>query len=210
MGFEKESAAENNKNKIELTKALERLNLPDNIVVTSASAIKVDTVKKALKGLFPKREFIVTGVKASSDVSEQPVGEEAEVGAKNRIVDAERIEGDTSTSRAFISIENGIFKTDAQYEDRAVVVIKLPDGRIVSEVSPRGVPFPPEAIEATLKKEGGFKNHTVGSTIAEMLEERGLKIDKQDPHSALTDGKFTREEQIISAIRKTLEKAASN
>lgn len=197
--------------KIELIKALESLNLPDDIVVTSASAIKVDTVKKVLKDLFPNRHFNVLGVKASSEINEQPVGiEETELGAKNRITSAEKLAEKSNEPRAFVSVENGIFKiNNTQYEDKAVVVIKFPDGQIISSISPRGVIFPAEAVETTLKKEGGFKDHTVGSTIAEMFANRGIEINKQDPHSALTNNEFTREDQMISAIEETLKKAAA-
>jgi non-canonical (house-cleaning) NTP pyrophosphatase len=157
--------------RLELIKVLEGLNLPNSIIVTSASAIKIEIVKKAMKILFPKQEFNIVGVKAVSGVNEQPVGkDETELGANNRIASAEGLVEKSTEPRAFISVENGIFKiTDKQYEDRAVVVIKLPDGQVYSATSPRGVIFPIEAVEVTRSKIGGFKNNTVGSTIAEMF-----------------------------------------
>jgi len=190
----------------ELIKALEALALPKSIIVTSASLIKVDTVKKVMGVLFPNREFDITGVKAKSGINEQPVGEETELGAKNRISDAEQITG-FDEPHVFISVENGIFPTNNnEYEDKAVIVIKLPDGRTFSEISAQGVIFPVEAIEATKEKVGGFKDNTVGGTIAEIFDKRGIKIDKQDPHSALTNNTITRRDQITNTIEDVFRK----
>ncbi|MFA5934539.1 MAG: DUF84 family protein [Candidatus Paceibacterota bacterium] len=200
-------------NKQELIKKIEHLNLPDYIIITSASSIKVETVKKTFKQLFPNREFNIIGVKANSSINEQPVGDETKQGALNRIIDAERIKKEEGyiTPSTFISIENGIFKTnDGKYEDKAVVVIKLSNGQIFSEISSRGVIFPTEAVEATIRKEGGFKDHTVGSTIAEIFAEKGIIINKQDPHSALTSGEFSREDQITSTIEELFERIPNN
>lgn len=191
---------------------IEKLQLPDLVVVTSASAIKVDTVRKVLEEIFPKRKFNVIGVKATSGVNEQPVGEETEQGARNRIESAESlVESEhPGHERAMISIENGIFPDEkGGWEDKAVAVIKLPDRGVFSAVSPQGVPFPIEAVRAAQAKEGGFKDHTVGSVIAEMYAEKGIEINKQDPHSALTGGSFSREEQMTSAIKEALLKVAA-
>jgi len=192
--------------------AIERLDLPNHIVVTSTSAIKTGAVKKILSELFPTRNFEIIGVKADSGISEQPVNEETEQGAKNRIRSAESLSTISKLQKgsAFVSIENGIFSNEnGEWEDKAVAVIKLPEGKMSSALSPKGVLFPVEAIEATRAKEGGFQKNTVGSVIAEMYATRGIQIDKQDPHSALTEGNFTREEQMISAVREALLKLAS-
>ena len=196
-------------NKHELIKSLENLDLPNSIIVTSASSIKVETVKKVFKRMFPDREFNIVGVKASSGVNEQPLGDETERGARNRITDAERIKKEDNfiIPSVFISIENGIFKNnDDKYEDKAVVVLKLPDGQVFSQVSSQGVVFPNDAVEKTLEKEGGFKDNTIGSTIAEIFAEKGITINKQDPHSALTNSEFTREDQITNTLENVLKK----
>jgi len=210
MTFDKPQETPKNNAKLELMKTLENLNLPNSIIVTSASAIKVETVKKVFKTLFPDREFDVVGVKTKSGVNEQPVGEETELGANNRIADAENIVGLNEVPHAFVSIENGIFKiSNNRYEDKAVVTIKLPNGQTFSETSTRGVEFPEEVVQATLQKEGGFAKNTVGSTIAEEFAGKGVTINKQDPHSALTNGEFSREDQIISTLEEVLKKAAA-
>lgn len=196
-----------------LRNSFEGLELPDSIIVTSASAIKINTVQKALQRFFPGRTFNVIGVKASSGINEQPVGNEAEQGARNRIESAHSIVPVelTSVEKAFVSIESGIFETPAgAWEDKAVAVIQLPNESAFSGISPRGVEFPVEAVNAARAKEGGFEKNTVGSVIAEMYAAQGVTIDKQDPQSALTGGSFTREEQMISAIREALLRAAGN
>jgi non-canonical (house-cleaning) NTP pyrophosphatase len=188
--------------------AAESLVLPDSVIVTSASLIKVETVKKVLAELFPDRQFDVVGVKAKSMVNEQPVGDETELGARNRIEDAEQIVQDTDTPHVYISVENGIFKiSEDKYEDKAIVVIKFPNGKIFSKISSRGVLFPIDAIKKTMEKPGGFKDHTVGSTLAEIFTKQGIEMDKQDPHKTLTDSKFTRRDQITSTLKETLRDA---
>lgn len=190
-------------------KDLVAVNLPDCVVVTSASAIKVNTVKKFLGELFPQRHFTVVGVKAILGINEQPVGDEAEEGAFNRICSAEAIveAQEPGIPRAYVSIENGIFEIGTgTWEDKAVAVIKLPDGRTFSAISPRGVLFPKEAVDAALAKAGGFKDNTAASIIAEIFAAKGQQIDKQDPHSVLTNGEFSREEQMMSAISAALLK----
>jgi|SRR3989344_18497 len=192
--------------------AVEKLNLPNHIVVTSTNAIKTEAVKKILSELLPTRSFEIIGVKADSGINEQPVNEETEQGAKNRIRNAESLPAISKLQKgsAFISIENGIFSSEnSAWEDKAVAVIKLPDGRISSALSPKGVLFPIEAIEAARTKEGGFQKNTVGSVIAEMYAARGIQVNKQDPHSALTEGSFTREEQMMSAVKEALLRLAS-
>ena len=196
-----------------LRNSFEGLQLPDSIIVTSASAIKIKTVQKALQKFLPCRQFNVIGVKASSGINEQPVGNETEQGARNRIESARGLIPSelSSTQKAFLSIESGIFPTEqGTLEDKAVAVIQLPDETSFVGTSPRGVEFPQEAVEAARAKEGGFEKNTVGSVIAEMYAAKGITIDKQDPQSALTNGTFTREEQMISAIREALLRAAGN
>ncbi len=199
--------------KQELKERLKNLSLPDYIIVTSQSAIKINAVKKFLAEFFPDKDLNVISVKAASGVNEQPVGEETELGAKNRIIDAEKIlkERSDNLPALFISIENGIFKNkNGEYEDRAVAVIKFSSGEAYSSISSLRVLFPNESVEETLRKEGGFKDNTVGTTLAETLAAKGIKIDKQDPQSFLTDNRITREVQIIEALEKAFEKAVEN
>lgn len=187
--------------------------LPKKIVVTSKSNIKVEAVGKALSEIFHDKEFEVVGVKAKSGVNEQPVDDETEIGALNRITSAEEIlieqYGDISET-AVISIENGIFKGEnGKWEDKAVVAMKLPNGNIYKAVS-QGVAFPREAVEATKQKDGGFAEHTVGETLSQQYAEQGIIIDKQDPQSFLTKGKLSRDIQMNSVIKQVVKQMSTS
>ncbi|HCQ31407.1 TPA: hypothetical protein DIU27_03445 [Candidatus Collierbacteria bacterium] len=189
-------------------KELDGLNLPPDIVVASGSEIKVNAVKEALRFLFPGREFRFRAISVSSEINEQPVGNETITGAENRLKNAEAKWTDEAPKSAlFISIENGLFEEkirgDTRWVDKAVVVIKLPDGRMASFVS-GGVIFPKEAVEATsAKSNAGFKSNIVGTTLVEM----GFVKNKQDPQSDLTRGAFTRNQQMVGAIMGALIRA---
>lgn len=198
-------------NSVEKDRAiLEKLNLPNTIVVASGSAIKIELVRKALQKLFPSRSFTVEGVKAPSGINEQPIGSETEQGARSRLLKAQEIftENHTDIETAYFSIESGLFEASpGEWEDRAVVVIGLPDGRTFSSISV-GVHFPTDAVEEARQLEGGFAQHTVGSVIAKHFAEQGIEVDKQDPQTALTGGAMTREMQIMGAVEQALFTAA--
>jgi len=191
-------------------KEMERLNAPTDVVVSSGSEIKINAVREALKVLMPKREFSVHGIAASSEINEQPVGEETEKGAKNRLRNAEKEwKRDHTETAMFVSIENGLFEEhlgdEKRWTDKSVVVIKTADGKEYSFVS-GGVIFPEDAVMATMAKGEngtGFVTDTVGKTLLEM----GKVINKQDPHSDLTNGAFTRNQQMTGAIIGCLVRA---
>ena len=189
-------------------KEIANLNLPVDVVVTSGSEIKANAVMEALHVLIPDREFSFHQISVDSEINEQPLGDETERGARNRIKNAgAKWAKETTKPALFISIENGLFEEkiggDIKWIDKAVVMIKLPDGRTVSFIS-GGVIFPSEAVEATLaKSDSGFKNNTVGTTLLEM----GIAKNKQDPQSDLTNGAFTRNQQMVGAIMGALIRA---
>lgn len=202
----------------EYVKALDKLDISGTIVVASSSAIKIKGVEKAVLELFPRKTFKVIGVqKADSEIIEQPINDETEIGAKNRLKNA-KLEIELTNPElhpTFVSIENGLFQeTDpktnqpiGEWQDRAIVVVLLPDGTTAIAISD-GVRFPKSVVEETrLKggKDGGFKKYTVGSQLAE----KGIVKNKQDPHTDLTQGVFTREMQIVSAVQKAFVEATT-
>lgn len=190
--------------------ALEKLDLSRTVIVASGSAIKINAVQKAIVELFPDRVINVIGVKnANSEINEQPVDDETEMGAQNRLKNTEKeiLDKNPDMRPTYVSIENGIFSekdprtgnATGEWDDKAVVVVKLPNGRMVYEIS-EGVRFPKEVVEEVRIKGGdaeGFKKYTVGSQLAE----KGIVKDKQDPHVELTRGVFTREMQMVNAIK---------
>lgn len=197
---------------------LEKLDISDTIVVASSSAIKINGVEKAARELFPGKNFKVIGVqKADSEINEQPINNETEIGARNRLKNAKQ-EVELTNPRlnpTYVSIENGLFQEKdsetnqptGEWEDRAVVIVMLPDGTTTSVVSD-GVRFPKDVVEETRLKGGeseGFKKYTVGSQLAE----KGIVKNKQDPHSDLTNGAFTREMQMVSVVQQAFIEAAT-
>lgn len=193
-------------------KELEDLNLPKTVVVASESGIKIDAVKAALKILFPTREFEVVGVKAQSEVDEQPEDEITNEGKRNRLKNAEanyrKIEPDKEA--IFVSMESGIFNEGSETEpiwvDRAKTYLKLTNGHKYTATS-AGVIFPSEAVDETRVKVSskgvGFAVHTVGET----LTSHGIE-NKQNPQKELTNDAFPREIQLLGGLLEVFIKAA--
>jgi|GEM_PF-1730647 len=98
------------------------------------------------------------------------------------------------------------FDPDAEYEDRAVTVIRIPGRPTIVQVSPssEAVRIPKVAVLAAHDADGGFGQHTVGSKLAEM----GLAVDKQNPHAELTmdrpTGPLPRQDQMARVIIRAL------
>ena len=102
------------------------------------------------------------------------------------------------------------FNPDAEYEDRAVMVLRIPGHPTIVQVSPgsEAVRFPKAAVLAAHEADGGFEQHTAGSKLAEM----GLVADKQNPHTELTadrpGGPLPRQDQMARVIVRALLRLA--
>jgi hypothetical protein len=206
------------------------LELPNDVSVTSGSAIKINTVADTLHLVKPNQLFELTSLKAPSGVAEQPVGRVAIDGALNRLHGA--LQALDNPQSAVFSIENGLFRVsddycepisdasefllssegadlssefdpEAEYEDRAVSAIKIGDHPIVVHISPKSeaVPFPKKAVLAAHQRPNGFNKHTVGAELFAM----GLVSDPQNPHLELTNGTFSRQEQMMRVMIRTLK-----
>jgi hypothetical protein len=98
------------------------------------------------------------------------------------------------------------FDPNAEYEDRAVAVIRISGYPTIVQISPgsEAVRFPKDAVMAAANAEGGLAEHTAGSMLAEM----GLVKDKQNPHTELTadrpGGPLPRQDQIARVIVRGL------
>ena len=159
------------------------------IVVTSQSEKKLDAVKKAFAHL---EDIEIIGLKCPSGVNEQPFNEETLQGAHNRMHHAKK---EIPDAGMYISIENGIFTEGRRFVDKAVVTLMTSKGKQVTSFSD-GVDFPAEYVEMTRKKPGGFKEWTVGKTMAE----NGYVQDHADPHYDIS-GK-SRAEFLNDAVSK--------
>lgn len=172
-------------------------------VVTSTALVKVESARQELR--YSPEELI--GVKAQSNVNEQPVGAETQRGSRNRIAHAKTLVPKELLGKVFfLSFENGIFAVARGWEDRCIATLERPDGAIFDAVS-TGVVFPMSAVQETASLPGGFMAHTVGSVIAKRYAEEGVVCDPQDPHAVLTAGQFTRTQQITEVLRKVWKKA---
>ncbi len=155
-----------------------------SVAVTSKSKHKLGAVEAALNTLYPNAETTIQGYSSQSGVNEQPVNDEAEQGAYNRILSILSALSEAGVSpniiQLVISIESGIFQTKKGWEDKAVVMVSDPDlETVVTQVS-EGVIFPNHYVEEAQNR--GFEQHTVGSVIAEMNPD----VDGTDPHAFLT------------------------
>jgi non-canonical (house-cleaning) NTP pyrophosphatase len=161
------------------------------IVLGSTSKHKLAALQEACDSLAIFNATII-GFKASSNVSEQPVGfNEMFIGAQQRARGAQ----EHSPGSYAIGIESGIIRFSAESPvtlDIAAVVLITPDGDIKMTTS-AGVQFPEQYVQ--LAGNRGFDTTTVGTIVTEKLGG-----DHTDPHATLTDGKMTRTYTLIDAL----------
>jgi len=189
-------------NKPEFQKLNELMNsFSDTVVVASASSIKIDSVQETLTELFPDRKFNIVGVPADSEINDQPINDETFLGAQNRIKNAALIKKELANS-IFISIENGIFESEKdKWEDKAVVIVRLPNNKSFTRLSDDNVEVPSNFISEAKNKNGGLKENTYSRVMSDHYLKSGIVIDKQDPQTFLTEGKLTRKMQIKNTIK---------
>jgi len=124
--------------------------------------------------------------KSDSWINEQPRGlEEGFRGANNRMIHGLRVHPDATIVLAientFLEVEPPTKEDEITYHDVGVVFAKIWNLEIIRMIS-QSVPFPREAVEATMAKEGGFRKNTVGQTLQEM----GIVERHDDPHADIT------------------------
>lgn len=157
----------------------------------SQSEVKQAAVSQALRQF--DIDVQLMAVKASSNVSEQPFDDETITGAHNRALHtAILVPGADLT----IAIESGLFARDGQYLDIAVVLVRLPDGEILTLES-EGVVFPTDAVEEVKRR--GAAVWTVGK----ILQESGRAQLHNDPHLTLVGR--SRSEFINAAVLRLFE-----
>jgi len=148
------------------------------VVVASQSALKIAVCKKIIRTFRENAELVT--VKTASGVPEQPFGAETQQGAFNRLADAKRLVPDGDL---YLSIENGIFREDDTYVDRAVAIaaVMTDDGKEEFRIAVSdGVVFPPVWVEETERR--GTDKWTVGQVMAEA----GVITQADDPHLDLS------------------------
>lgn len=90
------------------------------ITVGSENPVKIEAVRSAFKLVWPDGQWEITGIKASSGVSDQPMSDEESIrGAKNRAKEALRVPG----TDFGVGLEGGIQKIGEDYFDCGWVVV---------------------------------------------------------------------------------------
>ena len=141
------------------------------IIVGTTSTLKLSAAQAAFQ------YATIEGVKTASGVPEQPLEEQTEQGAYNRLREAKRLKPDADM---YVGIENGIFFEHGNYVDKAVIVLENKAGEQHVEYS-LGVVFPTSLFFKA--KRQGFDNITVG----QVMFDAGLVQKKDDPHADLGD-----------------------
>lgn len=138
------------------------------LIVGSKSEKKLTAVHAALQrnGVIAE----VVGVDTDSGVRTQPLESETETGARNRARNAQA----TDPASWGVGIESGLFRSGDLWLDKAVVVLRAPDGHEWVHLSDPVV-FPTDAVGEAERR--GFDTHTAGSVIAEKTG-----CDPTDPH----------------------------
>lgn len=163
---------------------------PIRIIVGSKSALKIEAVKAAVRALALRAEVI--GVEAASCAAPQPFGiEETQNGALARALAAQ----DDDHEAYAIGIENGLVPRGGTTYDIACVDILTPSIEL-HRVRSRGVPVPPELVEASW---ASGQRKTAGA-----LEAERSGCDPADPHRVWSGGKTDRATLLADAVREAL------
>jgi len=177
------------------------------VVITSTQSDK----QKACKTIFTENpRFSETSINfialtSKSDIAPQPLGTSAaELGATNRIKYLKKQNvGLDENITYYCSIES-FFTAPDIYEprDHAFIVIQDPKLRMYRYIS-NGVMVSPAIYDAALDY-GGMSSDGSGSliTIGEILAKQ-YQVDPQSWHKYITQDKYSRYKQIISALETT-------
>lgn len=104
-----------------MTKAL-------SVVVASQNPVKIKATKVGFAKMFPNKAFKVTGVSATSGVSDQPMTNiETLKGATNRAKNARRLE---PKADYWVGIEGGLEEVNKEMECFAWVVVRSKSGNV--------------------------------------------------------------------------------
>jgi len=159
--------------------------------IGSKSKHKASAVRKAV-ALFPGVRFIISTIPADSLVGEQPIGlDEMHQGAKNRA------DGAQDDDHVGVGIENGVVALGAStratpdYIECAVIVLASQWGYYTSMST--GVQLP----AWTMYDEN---SQVRPKPITRLCGLHGRAVDRTNPHSFLTGGRFDRDELLSGAV----------
>ena len=97
------------------------------VVVASTNPVKINTTKLAFESVFPEQEFAFEGVKAPSNISDQPLSDtETFQGACNRIRNAKVL---APGADFYVGLEGGVEDTDGDLHEFAWIVVESSSGK---------------------------------------------------------------------------------
>lgn len=164
------------------------------IGITSENKIKIEAVKNAYLAINKKIE--VFGYFTKSNVGEQPINEQVLQGARNRIID---LNSRVNCLDLIVSIENGIFRENNKWMDKAVIIIYNPLDNAENIGYSEPVIFPDKYVEKANKI--GFGKMTVG----QVMEEAGYVSNRKDPHFDISgiSRQIYLEQAVLKLVKKT-------
>ena len=98
------------------------------IIVASNNPVKINSTEIGFRKMFPGETFVIRGVSAPSEVTDQPMSEDETIrGATNRATNVSKLAPDADY---WVGIEGGLEPIDEELVAFAWVVVKSKDGRI--------------------------------------------------------------------------------
>lgn len=160
------------------------------VIIATKNKGKIEGATQAFAEYF--KEFEIEGIAASSDVSEQPVNDEIEKGASNRVKNVRKIaEEQGKEADYYIAIESGITNRLGEWTILSIAVIEDKDGFKSWGVSP-GFPVPQKYVQEIIETD-------LGKVMDGIFHEAELRAGKGGIN-LLTKGKITRIGQTKEAF----------
>lgn len=136
------------------------------VLIATKNPGKVEAAKRALAHYFSDVEII--GVKAESNVSEQPVGKETYQGALNRVNNLMKYAKENNVKAdLFMAVESGITEDLGFWAITNIAVIKNDKGEMGVGSSP-SFPVPKKHVENIIK-------NTLGTVMDNLFNESDLR-----------------------------------
>lgn len=93
-----------------------------HVIVASTNPVKIDAARQAFTAMFPHKSFTFEGVKAESNVAEQPLSsDETRTGAHNRVAHAQTLQ---PLADYWVAFEGGLEERDSHLKSVIWVAIQ--------------------------------------------------------------------------------------
>lgn len=152
------------------------------VIIATENPGKIDGAKEAFAEYF--KEFEIEGIKASSDVPDEPVNDEIYIGASNRVKNVKEIaRKQGKEADYYVAVESGITNKLGQWIIINVAVIEDKNGQ-KSWGTSAGFPVPQKYVEEIIQTD-------LGKVMDKIFNETELRAGKGGIN-LLTKGKITR------------------